>query len=297
MVKASQRLDTIPITSQLFLAQLRLRLLQIPQQTGSVFGQGTSEWHRIAHRSTKDMRFDVQMLDERYHLIESLMLRRLHESAILDFLVKLTLREKREREEADAHRMELVEDLGRTEGISLATTMPRQSHEIEEMVMDASFFELLALLQDIFGGISLVHPRQGLAIPTLHTDGEVIEAQVMKLAKFFYRLVADVGDARETTDGRMPLAHILSYLQGDVHQTIDGQDKGIGTCEEETMRTRLKLMNNSQVLRDFLHLRHTKLLLAIERAKLASMPSAACSNLQELGCGFVRWSPYRTIKM
>ena len=65
---------------------------------------------------------------------------------LLDLLVKHALREQREREKADAGRMQLIEHLRRPNDILLTISTPGQSHQIEEIIVYISRLQLLALL-------------------------------------------------------------------------------------------------------------------------------------------------------
>ena len=66
--------------------------------------------------------------------------------ALLDLLVKHALREQREREKADAGRMQLIEHLSRPNGMLLTISTTGQSHQIEEIIVYISRLQLLALL-------------------------------------------------------------------------------------------------------------------------------------------------------
>ena len=59
--------------------------------------QGTGKWYRIANRSPQNMRLDMQMLYEGYHLIETLMLCCLLKLTFLNFLVELAFWKLRHR--------------------------------------------------------------------------------------------------------------------------------------------------------------------------------------------------------
>ena len=61
--------------------------------------------------------------------------------------------------------------------------------------------------------------------------------------QFLYRLVANIRDSRETTDGRVPFAYVFSDEQCNVSQAVRGEHKRIGTCKKYTVSSWLERMD------------------------------------------------------
>ena len=144
--------------------------------------QRTRERHRITDSAPQDMRSAAQPLNQGDHLVKPFMLSSLLIGALLDLLIEQALREQREREKADAGRMQLIEHLRRPNGIPLAIPPSGQSHQIEEIIMYISRLQLLSLLHNILPRVALIDPLQCLRIATLHTNRQVVKAQMTQLA-------------------------------------------------------------------------------------------------------------------
>lgn len=116
------------------------------EQGRPISRQCARERHRITDSALQDVRNAPQPLNQGNHLVKPFMLSGLLIGALLDLLVKHALREQREREKADAGRMQLIEHLRRPNGILLTISTPGQSHQIEEIIVYISRLQLLALL-------------------------------------------------------------------------------------------------------------------------------------------------------
>ena len=61
--------------------------------------------------------------------------------------------------------------------------------------------------------------------------------------QFLYRLVANIRDSRETTDGRVSFAYVFSDEQCNVSQAVCGEHKRIGTSKKYTVNSWLESMD------------------------------------------------------
>lgn len=101
--------------------------------------------------------------------------------------------------------MYLAEHMGCAHSIPIAKAVAGKSCQIRQVIMNAGIVKPVALFYYVGRQIALVHSDKYIVITALGTDTDIVEAQLVKIPKFFVRFAADVRNTRKASDCRVSI--------------------------------------------------------------------------------------------
>ncbi len=175
-----KRLLVLPDASQFIHVEMFDAITEGFEYLGLPFQEvGACEIHR---RGVVGIQFAVasQQFEEGEQFLHQFALCQRGEFTSFGFLQERSSWEECQAASAYEHRLALVEYLGGVDGMLMAVFTPCHAVEESHPILDAGLFQLLALQQDVLGGIALVDALERPVIATLHAQRDFVHSDFLQ---------------------------------------------------------------------------------------------------------------------